>query len=92
MIKDIIVNLSVTNGNAVTNYAVSLAAVLQAHLTGIAFVYDPIVPISGTGYIPADVIETQRADNETAAEAAIKTFNTATAPESRPKRSSRAQA
>jgi len=77
MIKDIIVNLSVTNGSAVTNYAVSLAAALQAHLTGIAFVYDPIVPISGTGYIPADVIETQRADNETAAEAAIKTFNTA---------------
>ena len=75
MVKDIIVNLSVTNGSAVTNYAVSVAAALQAHLTGVAFIYDPIVPISGTGYIPADVIETQRADNETAAEAAIKTFN-----------------
>jgi nucleotide-binding universal stress UspA family protein len=79
MIKDIIVNLSVTkNGSTVGNYAVSVAAALQAHLTGIAFIYDPIVPISGTGYIPADVIESQRADNETAAEAAIKEFTAAT--------------
>jgi nucleotide-binding universal stress UspA family protein len=79
MIKDIIVNLSVTKTDSIVgNYAVSVAAALQAHLTGIAFIYDPIVPISGTGYIPADVIESQRADNETAAEAAIKDFTTAT--------------
>ena len=79
MIKDIIVNLSVArNGSTVGNYAVSVAAALQAHLTGIAFIYDPVVPISGTGYIPADVIESQRADNETAAEAAIKDFTAAT--------------
>jgi nucleotide-binding universal stress UspA family protein len=79
MIKDIIVNLSVTkNDSTVANYAVSVAAALQAHLTGIAFIYDPVVPISGTGYIPADVIESQRADNETVAEAAIKDFNVAT--------------
>jgi nucleotide-binding universal stress UspA family protein len=79
MIKDIIVNLSVTkNDSTVGNYAVSVAAALQAHLTGIAFIYDPVVPISGAGYIPADVIESQRADNETAAEAAIKDFTTAT--------------
>lgn len=79
MIKDIIVNLSVTkNDSTVANYAVSVAAALQARLTGIAFIYDPVVPISGTGYIPADVIESQRADNETVAEAAIKDFNVAT--------------
>jgi nucleotide-binding universal stress UspA family protein len=79
MIKDIIVNLSVTkNDSTVGNYAVSVAAALQAHLTGIAFIYDPVVPISGAGYIPADVIESQRADNETAAGAAIKDFTTAT--------------
>jgi nucleotide-binding universal stress UspA family protein len=78
MVKDIIVNLSVTkNGSTVSNYAVSVAAALQVHLTGIAFIYDPVVPISGTGYIPADVIESQRADNETAAEAAIKDFTAA---------------
>jgi hypothetical protein len=35
MIKDIIVNLSVAkNGSTVGNYAVSVAAALQAHLRG----------------------------------------------------------
>jgi len=79
MVKDIIVNLSVTKeGSVVGKYAVSVAAALQAHLTGVAFIYDPVVPISGAGYIPAEVIETQREDNETAAEAAIKSFTVAT--------------
>jgi nucleotide-binding universal stress UspA family protein len=79
MVKDIIVNLSVTKeGSVVGNYAVSVAAALEAHLTGIAFIYDPVVPISGAGYIPAEVIETQRDDNETAAAAAIKSFTAAT--------------
>ncbi|MGN6748719.1 MAG: universal stress protein [Xanthobacteraceae bacterium] len=78
MVKDIIVNLSVTTeGSIVGKYAISVAAALQAHLTGVAFIYDPVVPISGAGYIPADVIETQREDNETAAEVAIKSFNAA---------------
>jgi len=78
MIKDIIVNLSVTKeGSVVGKYAVSVAAALEAHLTGVAFIYDPVVPISGAGYIPAEVIETQRDDNEAAAEAAIKSFTAA---------------
>jgi hypothetical protein len=39
MIKDIIVNLSVNeNGSVVGTYAVSVAAALQAHLTGVAFI------------------------------------------------------
>ena len=79
MVKDIIANLSVSkNGSVVGNYATSVAAALQAHLTGIAFVYDPIVPISDGGYIPAEVIEIQRTENETAAEAAIKSFTAET--------------
>jgi nucleotide-binding universal stress UspA family protein len=79
MIKDILVNLNVTEeGGPAGDYAVSVAAALEAHLTGIAFVYDPIVPVSGTGYIPAEVIETQQADNEAAAKAAIKKFAAAT--------------
>jgi hypothetical protein len=47
-------------------------------LTGVAFVYDPIVPISDGGYIPAEVIETQRVENENAAEAAIEDFTATT--------------
>jgi nucleotide-binding universal stress UspA family protein len=79
MVKDIIVNLSVTKeGSIVGKYAVSVAAALEAHLAGVAFIYDPVVPISGAGYIPAEVIETQRDDNEIAAETAIKSFNAAT--------------
>jgi len=78
MIKDIIVNLSVTKeGSVVEKYAVSVAAALEAHLTGVAFIYDPVVPISGAGYIPAEVIETQRDDNENAAEEAIRSFTAA---------------
>jgi len=55
MIKDIVVNLSMHEaGNPTADYAVSVADALDAHLTGIAFVYDPIVPVSGTGYVPAE--------------------------------------
>jgi nucleotide-binding universal stress UspA family protein len=79
MIKDILANLSVTKeGGPAGDYAVSVAAALQAHLTGIAFIYDPVVPVEGTGYIPAEVIESQEADNQTAAKAAIKKFLAAT--------------
>jgi nucleotide-binding universal stress UspA family protein len=75
VIKDIIVNLSVGEGaNAAADYAVSLAAVFDAHLAGIAFLYDPIVPVSGAGYMPADVIEAQERDNAAAAKAAIDRF------------------
>jgi len=37
MIKDVIVNLSVTENGSVGNYAASVAAALQAHLTGVAY-------------------------------------------------------
>ena len=79
MIKDIVVNLSVSmEGSPAGDYAVSVASALDAHLAGIAFVYDPIVPVSGTGYIPAEVIETQQADNEAGAKKAIERFAEAT--------------
>ena len=80
MIKDIVVNLSIAeDGGVVGDYAVSIADTLGAHIAGIAFVFDPIVPISGTGYIPAEVIETQLADNQAAAKAAIDRFAATTA-------------
>ena len=75
MIKDIVVNLSVgERANAAGDYAVSVAAAFDAHLAGIAFLYDPIVPVSGAGYIPADVIEMQERDNAAAAKSAIDRF------------------
>ena len=79
MIKDIVVNLGLNEERDPAGaYAVSVAAALEAHVTGIAFVYDPIVPVSGTGYIPAEVIESQQADNEAAAKAAVDRFAEAT--------------
>ena len=80
MIKDIVVNLSVgEKPGPACDYAVSLAAAFNAHLAGIAFLYDPIVPVSGAGYIPADVIEAQERDNEQATRSALDQFNAACA-------------
>src|SRR5580698_2695300 len=76
MIKDIVVNLSIGEG-AASDYAVSVAAKFDAHLAGIAFVYDPIIPVSGTGYIPAEVVDTQVADNQSASKAATDRFTAA---------------
>ena len=79
MIKDIIVNL--TPGDArdpAADYAVSVASIVEAHLAGVAFVYDPVIPatVMGGG-IPADVIETQRIENERSASAAAARFDAA---------------
>ena len=75
MIKDIVVNLSVSEGGSPAgDYAVSVADALKAHLAAIAFVYDPIIPVSGAGYMPPEVIETQQADNEAGAKAAVDRF------------------
>jgi nucleotide-binding universal stress UspA family protein len=79
IIKDIVVNLSVAEGGSYAgDYAVSVAAALEAHLTGIAFLYDPVVPVGATGYIPPEVIETQQSDAQRAAKAALARFNAAT--------------
>jgi nucleotide-binding universal stress UspA family protein len=76
MIKDIVVNLSVAEGSGYAgDFAVSIASAVGAHLTGIAFVYDPIIPMATTGYVPPEVIETQQRDNEAAAKVAIDRFN-----------------
>lgn len=75
MIKDIVVNLSVGEaGSFAGDYAVSVASALDAHVTGVAFLYDAIVPVAATGYIPPEVIEAQQRDSETAAKAAMDRF------------------
>ena len=79
MIKDIIVNL--TPGDArdpATDYAVSVASAFEAHLAGVAFIYDPIIPatVMGGG-IPAELIEAQRLDSEKGARAAASRFDAA---------------
>ena len=79
MIKDIVVNLSVGEGiHPAGDYAVSVASALEAHIAGIAFVYEVIVPTGRMGYAPAEVIDALRYDNEVAAKAAIDRFGKAT--------------
>ena len=77
-VKDIVVNLSVTEGGGFAgDFAVSVANALDAHLAGMAFSYDPVVPVAATGYIPPEVIETQQRDSRAAAQAAIDHFSAA---------------
>ena len=75
MIKDLVVNLGVGNTHDVAvDYAISIAEAFEAHLCGIAFSYEPVVPPSIMGGIPADVIDAQWAASEQAADAAIAAF------------------
>jgi nucleotide-binding universal stress UspA family protein len=78
MIKDLVVNLGVgTQHDAAAGYAVSIAEAFDAHLCAIAFSYEPVVPPSIMGGIPAEVIDAQWAASEKAADAAISAFEEA---------------
>jgi len=77
MIKDIVVNLNVgAKANSASDYAISVAAALDAHLTGIVFLYGPIVPVSRAGYV-APELEVIERHNEAAVEAARESFTAA---------------
>jgi nucleotide-binding universal stress UspA family protein len=78
MIKDIVVNL--TGGHPqdfASAYAISLAAGFGAHIVGVGFIYEPVIPGSLLGNIPTDLIEAQRQENTRAAREAITRFESA---------------
>jgi hypothetical protein len=76
MIKDIVVNLSIAPIRDVAGeFAVSIAAAFEAHLAGIAFVYEPIPAILPMETIPPDIIEGLRREKETAAKEAVARFD-----------------
>jgi hypothetical protein len=79
MIKDVLVNLPVEGSrDVVTSFAVSVAARFGAHLTGIAFLYEPLMPVMVDMYgVPPAIIESQRIENEKAAKAAVARFEEA---------------
>jgi nucleotide-binding universal stress UspA family protein len=69
MIKDILFHLSTGAApDFTTDYTVSVAEAFGAHLSGVAFVYEPLLPatLMGGG-LPVDFIEAQRAAAEQAA-------------------------
>ena len=79
MIKDILVNLPVEGSrDVVTSFAVSVAARFGAHLTGVAFLYEPLMPVMVDMYgVPPGIIESQRIESEKAAKAAVARFEEA---------------
>jgi nucleotide-binding universal stress UspA family protein len=76
MIKDLVVNLALAaERDPAAEFALSVASTFAAHAVGIAFQYDPIMPIALMDDVPPDVIDTQRAENERAANAATSRFD-----------------
>jgi nucleotide-binding universal stress UspA family protein len=78
MVKDIVVNL--TGGHPqdfAADYAISLAATFGAHVAGVGFIYEPVIPGTVLGGVPTDLIEVQREENSKNAKAAIGRFETA---------------
>jgi nucleotide-binding universal stress UspA family protein len=76
MIKDIVVNLPLSpNRTQTTQYAISVARQFQAHLAGVAFVYDPILPAVDMGVaIPRNYVVEAQAAAQAKADAAIAEF------------------
>jgi len=77
MIKDIVVNLGLGEQNPAGNFAISIAEAFGAHLLGVAFAYEPVIPGSVMGGIPPEFLETQRAESEKSARSAIARFEQA---------------
>src|SRR5579862_7133076 len=78
MIKDLVVNL--TGGapqDFAADYAISIAKTFEAHIGGVGFVYEPVIPGSLLGGIPVDLIEAQREENAKTARAAVGRFEAA---------------
>jgi nucleotide-binding universal stress UspA family protein len=68
MIKDLVVHLSASGQRDVsTAYAISIAEAFGAHVSGVAFSYEPVIPPTIMGTIPASLIESQRTENDKAA-------------------------
>jgi nucleotide-binding universal stress UspA family protein len=75
MIKDLVVNLGLGKSRDVAaGYAISIAETFGAHVCAVAFAYEPVVPPSVMGGIPAELIDVQWAASESAAGAAMANF------------------
>ena len=78
MIKDLVVSLSVgASRDAAGPYAISVAEAFGAHVAGIALSYEPVIPPTIMGTIPASFVESQRDENDRAANDARAKFDEA---------------
>ena len=74
MIKDMVVNLGLGANDPASDFAISVADAFEAHVLGVAFVYDPVIPGSVMGGIPPEFIESQRRESEKQVQQAIARF------------------
>lgn len=77
MIKDLIVNATVGGRDVAGPYAISIAEAFGAHAAAVAFSYDPVIPPTLMGGVPASLIDDQRAENDKAAADALAKFDSA---------------
>jgi nucleotide-binding universal stress UspA family protein len=77
MIKDIVVSLGLGAQDPAGDFAISIADAFKAHVTGLAFSYEPIIPGAVMGGIPPEFIESQRVENDKKARAAVARFEAA---------------
>lgn len=75
MIKDIIVNLSVGRPRDVAGqFATSVAAAFEAHLSGLACAYEPVIGGLAFPSVAASVIDAYRAESQAEADRAMRAF------------------
>jgi nucleotide-binding universal stress UspA family protein len=74
MIKDLVVNLSLGKHDPAGEFAISVADAFRAHVLGVAFSYEPVIPGTVMGGIPPEFIESQRRESDSKARAAIARF------------------
>src|SRR5262245_41443140 len=78
MIKDLVVNLSVAPIRDVAgDFALSIGSAFDAHVAGVAYVYEPAPPTLTMGSIPAEVLGDLRGENAAAAAAGVEAFDSA---------------
>jgi nucleotide-binding universal stress UspA family protein len=80
MIKDVIVSLSAADKrDPAADYAISLAAAFDAHIAGVAFAHEPVIPVAVVGQVPSDFVDSLREKAEKSARAAANRFDKAAA-------------
>ncbi|MSP32649.1 MAG: universal stress protein [Pseudolabrys sp.] len=77
MIKDIVVNLGLGAHDPAGEFAISVADAFKAHVLGVAFSYEPVIPGTVMSGIPPEFIEAQRSRSDKEARAAVARFEAA---------------
>jgi nucleotide-binding universal stress UspA family protein len=77
MIKDIIVNLGLGKHDPAGDYAITVANTFEAHVLGVAFAFEPVIPGMVMGGIPPEFIESQRTESDKKARDAVAHFEEA---------------